>query len=76
MPEPGTQEAHAYSYGASVGSGGPGGYEAVLTWKGKTEEISGGEQETTNLRMEMTAACIALETIDEGHVVSVYSDSS
>jgi ribonuclease HI len=47
-----------------------------MTWKGKSEEISGGEQNTTNLRMELTAACVALETIDEGHVVTVYSDSS
>ena len=76
MPEPGTQDAHAYTDGASGGSRGPGGYGAVMTWKGKTEEISGGEQDTTNLRMEVTAACVALETIDEGHVVSVYSDSS
>ena len=47
-----------------------------MTWKGKTEEISGGEQDTTNLRMELTAACVALETMDEGHVVTIYSDSS
>ena len=76
MAERGTQEACAYTDGASTGSRGPGGYGAVLTWKGKTEEISGGEQDTTNLRMEVTAACVALETIDEGHVVTVYSDSS
>ena len=76
MPEPGTQEAIAYTDGASVGSRGPGGYGAVLTWKGNTEEISGGEQETTNLRMELTAACVALEMIDKGHIVTVYSDSS
>ena len=73
MPEP---EAHAYTDGASGGSRGPGGYGAVITWKGRTEEISGGEQNTTNLRMELTAACVVLETIDEGHVVTIYSDSS
>jgi ribonuclease HI len=76
LPEPGTQEAYAYTDGASTGSRGPGGYGAVLTWKGKTEELSGGEQDTTNLRMEVTAACVALETIDKGHIVTVYSDSS
>ncbi len=75
-PEPATQEAHAYTDGASTGSRGPGGYGAVLTWKEKTEEISGGEQDTTNLRMEVTAACAALETINKGHIVTVYSDSS
>jgi methylenetetrahydrofolate reductase (NADPH) len=39
-------EANAYTDGASTGSRGPGGYGAVMTWKGKTEEISGGEQFT------------------------------
>jgi ribonuclease HI len=73
LPNP---EAHAYTDGASGGSRGPGGYGIVLTSKGKTEEISGGEQNTTNQRMELTAACVALETIEEGHFVTVYSDSS
>jgi ribonuclease HI len=62
-PEP---EAHAYTDGASRGSRGAGGYGAVVTWNGKTEEISGGEPLTTNQRMEVTAACVALEAIDEG----------
>src|SRR5215217_2921683 len=69
-------EAHAYTDGASTGSRGPGGYGVVISWKGKTEEIRGGEQNTTNLRMEITAACVALERIDEGHTVTIYSDSS
>jgi ribonuclease HI len=68
--------AHVYTDGASTGSRGPGGYGAVIFRNGKTEEISGGEQDTTNLRMEITAACVALETIDEGHTVTVYSDAS
>jgi ribonuclease HI len=74
--ELGIREAYAYTDGASTGSRGPGGYGAVLAWKGKTEEVSGGERDTTNLRMELTAACAALEAIDEGHIVTVYSDSS
>jgi ribonuclease HI len=74
LPEP--QEAHAYTDGASSGSRGPGGYGAVLTWNGKIKEISGGEHNTTNQRMEVVAACVALETIDEGQTVTVYSDSS
>jgi ribonuclease HI len=68
--------AHAYTDGASSGSRGPGGYGVVLTWNGRIEELSSSEQNTTNQRMEVTAACVALETIDEGHVVTVYSDSS
>ena len=51
------QEAHIYTGGASTGSRGPGGYGAVIYYRnGKTEEISGGEHDTTNLRMEITAA--------------------
>src|SRR4051812_22669700 len=69
-------EAYAYIDGASNGSRGPGGYGVVLTWSGKTQEISDGEQDTTNPRMELTAAYLALETIEEGHLVTVYSDSS
>jgi ribonuclease HI len=70
------REANAYTDGASTGSRGPGGYGVVVSWCGKTLEISGGERDTTNLRMELTAACVALETIDEGGVVTVYSDAS
>ncbi len=73
---PNESDAHAYTDGASRGSRGPGGYGAVLTWQGKTQEINGGAQNTTNQRMEITAACVALETIDEGYIVTVYSDSS
>ena len=69
-------EAHAYTDGASTGSRGPGGYGVVIFWNGNTEEISGGEQDTTNLRMEITAARVALERIDEGHTVTIYSDAS
>jgi ribonuclease HI len=73
LPE---SEVYAYTDGASTGSRGPGGYGVVISWKGKSEEISGGEQDTTNLRMEITAACVALERIDEGHTVTIYSDAS
>ncbi len=74
LPE---QEALVYTDGASTGSRGPGGYGAVIYHRnGKTEEISGGEQDTTNLRMEITAACVALETIQKDHAVTVYSDAS
>jgi ribonuclease HI len=76
LPELGPPEAYAYTDGASTGSRGPGGYGAVMTWKGKTVEISGSEHDTTNLRMELTAACVALEAIDNEHLVNVYSDSS
>ena len=74
LPE---QETHVYTDGASTGARGPGGYGAVIYhWNGEIEEINGGEQDTTNLRMEITAACAALETIEETHGTTVYSDAS
>ncbi len=76
MPEPGTHKAYAYTDGASTGSRGPGGYGTVLTWEGNTDEVSGGERDTTNLRMEVPAPCVALETIDKVHAVIVHSDCS
>jgi ribonuclease HI len=69
-------EAHGYTDGASSDSRAPGGYGAVLRWKGKTEEIKGGEQNITNQKMELTAAYVDLEKMDEGQVVTIYSDSS
>jgi ribonuclease HI len=71
------REVHVYTDGASTGSRGPGGYGAVISFReGETVEISGGERDTTNLRMEITAACVALENIGEGHTVTVYADAS
>jgi ribonuclease HI len=71
------REVHVYTDGASTGSRGPGGYGAVISFReGETVEISGGERDTTNLRMEITAACAALENIGEGHTVTVYADAS
>jgi ribonuclease HI len=76
LGSPPEREAHIYTDGSSTGSRGPGGYGAVIFWNDRTEEISGGERDTTNLRMEITAACVALETLDEGYMVTVYSDAS
>lgn len=47
-----------------------------MVWDGTIEEVNGGERDTTNQRMEVTAACVALETIEEEHIVTVYSNSS
>lgn len=74
---PSGREVHVYTDGSSTGSRGPGGYGAVISYlEGEKVEISGGELDTTNLRMEITAACAALENIGEGHTVTVYADAS
>ena len=64
-----------YTDGACSGNPGPGGWGAVLQYKGVEKEISGGERETTNNRMELTAVISALECLKEPCVVELYSDS-
>ncbi len=66
-----------YTDGACSGNPGPGGWGAILDWNGKRKEISGGEAQTTNNRMELTAAIEALSALKGGpHVVDLHTDSS
>ena len=62
--------------GACSGNPGPGGWGAVLSWQGKTRELSGGELETTNNRMEMMAAIQALEALTRASTVNLHTDST
>ena len=64
-----------YTDGACSGNPGPGGYGAVLVYGEHRKEFSGGEKQTTNNRMEVLAAIIALEALKEGCEVELYSDS-
>ena len=64
-----------YTDGACSGNPGPGGWAAILYYKGVEKEISGGEPETTNNRMELTAVIRALELLKEPCAVDVYTDS-
>lgn len=65
-----------YTDGACSGNPGPGGWAAVLKFGPHEKEISGFEPETTNNRMELTAAVKALETLKEPCRVTLYSDSA
>lgn len=65
-----------YTDGACSGNPGPGGWAAVLIYKEVSKEISGGENETTNNRMELLAAIKALEILKENCEISLYSDSA
>lgn len=65
-----------YTDGACRGNPGPGGWGVVLSYKGVTKELSGGEAETTNNRMELMAAIQALEHLNRPSVVRLYSDSN
>ena len=61
--------------GACSGNPGPGGWGAILEWKGKRRELSGGEPMTTNNRMELLAAIAALETLARPMPVVLFTDS-
>lgn len=61
--------------GACVGNPGPGGWAAVIRLNGQDHEISGGETETTNNRMEIMAAVRALQALDRPCRVTLVSDS-
>lgn len=65
-----------FTDGAAKGNPGPGGYGAILDYKGKRKELSEGFRKTTNNRMELLAVIRALEAIKKpGWDVLIYSDS-
>ena len=65
-----------YTDGACSGNPGPGGWGAILRYGAIDKELSGGEAETTNNRMELTAAIEALNALTERCQVDLYTDSS
>ena len=64
-----------YTDGACSGNPGPGGWGAILVYNGIEKELSGGEEATTNNRMELTAVISALLALKEPCEVELYSDS-
>ena len=64
-----------YTDGACSGNPGPGGWGAILIYGRHKRELSGGEAQTTNNRMELTAVISALELLKEPCAVELYSDS-
>ncbi len=64
-----------YTDGACSGNPGPGGWGAILRYGPHEKAISGGEAETTNNRMELTAAIMALQALNEPCAVELYTDS-
>ncbi len=64
-----------FTDGACSGNPGPGGWGAVLRFAGKEKELSGGEKNTTNNRMELTAVIKALEALKEPCEVRLVTDS-
>lgn len=64
-----------FTDGACSGNPGPGGWGAVLRYNGVEKELSGGEKQTTNNRMELTAVIKALEALKETCEVRLVTDS-
>ena len=69
------KEVQIYTDGACRGNPGRGGWGAILVYGKYERELSGGERETTNNRMELLAAISGLEALRESCIVTLYSDS-
>ena len=65
-----------FTDGACSGNPGPGGWGAVLRWRGVEKELAGAERDTTNNRMELMAAIAALEALKRPSKVALTSDST
>ena len=75
MKEISSEIVDIFSDGACKGNPGPGGWGAVLRFGDQEKEIFGGEPQTTNNRMEMTAVIEALGQLKRASKVRVYTDS-
>ena len=69
-------EVQIYTDGACKGNPGPGGWGALLRWGDHAKELFGGEAQTTNNRMELTAVIEALAALKLRSQVAVYTDSA
>lgn len=65
-----------YTDGACSGNPGPGGWGVLMIYKDREKELCGGEQETTNNRMELMAAIQALEALKRDAHVRIHTDSN
>lgn len=73
--EPGPHTVTIYTDGACSGNPGPGGWGAVLILGELTQDLYGGEPETTNNRMELFGVIAALESLSKSCSVELYTDS-
>ena len=69
------KKVEIFTDGACSGNPGPGGWAAILRYKGVEKELSGGMAQTTNNRMELTAVIEGLSALKERCEVTLYSDS-
>jgi ribonuclease HI len=69
------KQVEIYTDGACSGNPGPGGWGTIMRWNGHEKELSGGEVETTNNRMELMAVIKGLEALSRRCRVDLYTDS-
>ena len=69
------KSVHIHTDGACLGNPGPGGWGALLRCNGREREISGADPATTNNRMELMGAIMALETLTEPCIITLHTDS-
>ncbi len=69
------KEIELFTDGACSGNPGPGGWGAILRWKGHEKAVSGGDSHTTNNRMELSAVIEGLKLLKEPCKVTLISDS-
>jgi ribonuclease HI len=74
--QPATQPVVIYTDGGCIGNPGPGGFAAILRYAGREQEVIGRYRQTTNNRMELRAAIVALNTLKRPCPVVIYTDSS
>ncbi len=70
-----TNKVTLFTDGACAGNPGPGGWGVLMIWEESEAELTGGEDDTTNNRMELLAAIEGLKALDEPHDVDLYTDS-
>jgi ribonuclease HI len=75
MSTPLKKQVEAHTDGACLGNPGPGGWAALLRWRGQERELVGAEAQTTNNRMELMGAIAALEALREPCEVMLQTDS-
>lgn len=68
-------EVTIHTDGSSLGNPGPGGWAAILSYRDQKKELSGSFTRTTNNRMEVLAAIMALEALKTSCTVNLYTDS-
>lgn len=71
-----TTQVDIWTDGGCKPNPGPGGWGVLLRCRGHERTMKGGEADTTNNRMELTAAAVALETLTRPCVVNLYTDSA